>query len=65
MEGLLNVRYPPYKGKLEQFQRMNNQKPDFDRDGNVKVGLIRYILSLGAGSAQGGLVRYAVVLLGK
>jgi beta-apo-4'-carotenal oxygenase len=65
MEGLLNVRYPPYQGKLEQFQRMNNHKPDFDRDGNVKVGLIRYILCLGASSAQGGLVRYAVVLLGK
>lgn len=65
MEGLLDVRYPPYEGKLATFKKMNELKPDFDRDGKVKFSLISYILSLGAGSKTGGLIRYAVVLLGK
>jgi len=34
MESMLSVRYPPYAGKLAQFQRMNNSKPNFDREGN-------------------------------
>ncbi|KAL9594157.1 MAG: hypothetical protein Q9219_007194 [cf. Caloplaca sp. 3 TL-2023] len=63
MEGLLDVRYPPYEGKLAKFQKMSQLKPDFDRDGKVKFSLISFILSLGAGSKTGGLVRYAVVLL--
>ncbi|KAL8928567.1 MAG: hypothetical protein Q9208_001801 [Pyrenodesmia sp. 3 TL-2023] len=57
MEGLLDVRYPPYKGKLATFKRMSELKPDFDRDGKVKFSLISYILNLGAGSKTGGLVR--------
>ncbi|KAL8720521.1 MAG: hypothetical protein Q9225_002643 [Loekoesia sp. 1 TL-2023] len=65
MEGLLDVRYPPYEGKLAKLKQMNELKPDFDREGRVKFNLISYILSLGAGSKTGGLVRYAVVLLGK
>lgn len=64
MEGLLDVRYPPYKGKLATFKRMSELKPDFDRDGKVKFSPTSYILSLGAGSKTGGLVRYAVVFLG-
>ncbi|KAI4175786.1 MAG: hypothetical protein LQ343_001399 [Gyalolechia ehrenbergii] len=63
MEGLLDVRYPPYEGKLAKFKKMSELKPDFDREGKVKFSLISYILSLGAGSKTGGLVRYAVVLL--
>ncbi|KAI4255251.1 MAG: hypothetical protein LQ352_002659 [Teloschistes flavicans] len=63
MEGLLDVRYPPYEGKLAKFKKMSELKPNFDRDGKVKFSLITYILSLGADSTTGGLVRYAVVLL--
>ncbi|KAL9589625.1 MAG: hypothetical protein Q9203_001576 [Teloschistes exilis] len=63
MEGLLDVRYPPYEGKLAKFKKMSELKPNFDRDGKVKFSLISYILSLGAGSTTGGLVRYAMVLL--
>ncbi|KAL8694020.1 MAG: hypothetical protein Q9218_001258 [Villophora microphyllina] len=63
MEFLLDVRYPPYEGKLAKFKKMSELKPNFDRDGKVKFSLIPYILSLGAGSTAGGLVRYAVVLL--
>ncbi|MCJ1407096.1 hypothetical protein MMC19_001166 [Ptychographa xylographoides] len=63
MEGLLNVRYPPYKGKLVKMQKMNNGSPDFDRDGKVNFNLVTYVLTLGAGSALGGLARYLVVLV--
>ncbi|KAL8713924.1 MAG: hypothetical protein Q9220_002070 [cf. Caloplaca sp. 1 TL-2023] len=63
MEGLLDVRYPPYEGKLAKFKKMNDLKPNFDREGRVKFSLIAYILGLGANSMSGGLVRYAVVLL--
>ena len=65
MEGLLGVRYPPYKGKLAKFLKMNHQKPNFDREGKVKTGLLRFIMTLGAGSVKGGMSRFLVVLLGK
>ena len=66
MEKLMGVRYPPYEGKLAQFRRMTEVKPDFDREGNVKrAGLIGYILSLGAESKVSGFVRYVVLILGE
>ncbi|MCJ1250725.1 hypothetical protein MMC30_007953 [Trapelia coarctata] len=65
MESLIDVRYPPYKGKLEKFQKMTNSKPNFDREGRVKFSLVSYLLTLGAGSAMGGLARYAIVVLGE
>ena len=34
MEWLLDVRYPPYAGKLAKFRKMADLKPDFDRQGN-------------------------------
>ncbi|KAL8882368.1 MAG: hypothetical protein Q9198_000629, partial [Flavoplaca austrocitrina] len=63
MEGLLDVRYPPYEGKLAKFKKMSELKPNFDRDGKVKFSLVSYILSLGTGSKTGGLVGYAIVFL--
>jgi len=63
MESLIDIRYPPYKGKLGKFQKMSNSKPDFDRNGKVKFSLAKYILTLGAESSMGGLARYAFVLL--
>ena len=63
IESLLNVRYPPYEGKLAKFRKMADLSPDFDREGQVKFNLITYVLSLGAGSALGGVARYAVVLI--
>jgi beta-apo-4'-carotenal oxygenase len=61
LERLLAVRYPPYEGKYEQFAKMSVAKPNFDREGNVKFGLFRYILTLGSGSAKRGLIRAAVL----
>ncbi|RVX75487.1 hypothetical protein B0A52_00840 [Exophiala mesophila] len=65
MEKLLAVRYPPYFGtdKLKQFQKMNQGKPKFDREGNEQVGTLWYILTLGAGSTTGGVFR-ATLLAG-
>ena len=65
MESLLDVRYPPYLGKLKKMQKMNTQPANFDRDGKVKVGLIKNILTLGTGSVTGALAGYAAVLLGE
>ena len=65
MEGLLSVRYPPYEGKLAKARKMGKLTPNFDREGKVTFSLMSYILTLGAGSKSGGLIRFAVVLLGK
>jgi beta-apo-4'-carotenal oxygenase len=66
MEGLLAVRYPPYTSdKLAQFQKMNNARPDFGRDGRVtRAGWLRWLLTLGGGTVTGGLARYVLVLIG-
>ena len=64
MERLLKVRYPPYEGKLVQYRRTSELKPNFDREGRVRFSWVRFLLSLGAGNTKGGMVRYAIVLLG-
>lgn len=63
MESLLAVRYPPYAGtdKLKQFSKMGQLKPDFDREGKEKLGLLWYLITLGAGSVSGGAIRAAVL----
>lgn len=63
MEKLLAVRYPPYAGtdKFSQFAKMSLLKPDFDRDGKKKVGMLTYLLTLGSGSASGGGLRAAML----
>ena len=64
MEGMMAVRYPPYKGKLAKMRKMGTLKPDFDREGRAKFDLVRYVLTLGAGSGKGGLVRFVGLLIG-
>ena len=47
MEGLLDVRYPPYsEKKLKKLRGMTDLKPDFDRQGRERRGLVRWILAL-------------------
>lgn len=64
MEKLLAIRYPPYAGtdKLKQYNKMALVKPDFDREGNKKVGLLWYLLTLGSGSASKGAFRAALLV---
>lgn len=61
LEKLLAVRYPPYKGKYEQYAKLSVLKPNFDRDGNVKFAFIRYFLTLGSGTVKGGAMRVALL----
>jgi beta-apo-4'-carotenal oxygenase len=59
IEGLLSVRYPPFEGKFEQYAKTSVLKPNFDRDGKVNFSILRYVLTLGAGSKSGGAMRAA------
>jgi len=62
-EGLFALRYPPYTGKLEKLRSSGLLKPNFDREGKVKFSLVTYILTLGASSKTGGLIRALAALL--
>jgi beta-apo-4'-carotenal oxygenase len=63
MESLLTIRYPPYNGKREQFDRMSVKTPNFDHEGNVKTSLLWWVFALGAGSKSGAVTRYVLVAL--
>ncbi|KAF2237956.1 aldehyde dehydrogenase [Viridothelium virens] len=63
MEGLLKIRYPPYAGKIKQFKRMNDLKPNFDREGRVRYSLLSWLLTLGTGSTSGAVKRYILVAI--
>lgn len=46
IEGMLDIRYPPYTLKKQQkFAGMNEIKPDFDREGR-KIGWLGWALGL-------------------
>ncbi|KAH8434960.1 hexadecenal dehydrogenase [Aspergillus melleus] len=62
LESILSIRYPPYAGKISTFKAASGLVPDFDRSGQkVRLGWLRYILTLGGGSAKAGAGRAAVV----
>lgn len=62
LESILAIRYPPYEGKLKPFKAASALVPDFDRDGNkLTLGWLRFVLTLGGGSAKAGAGRAAVV----
>lgn len=66
MEGLLNVRYPPYHGKIEKFRQMSERKPNFDREGNEIRGLgywLGFVTGLGGTTVRGSLVRWVVLVV--
>lgn len=68
MESALKIRYPPYAGKLEKFERMTRLKPDFDRNGRKVLGLLgwlKVLAGLGGGNASSTIKRYILVLLRK
>ena len=59
VEMLVKVRYPPYTNhKLEQMKGMLATKPNFDREGRVKVSLVEYLFS-------GKVMSVAALMLGK
>ncbi|RDW91239.1 hypothetical protein BP5796_02404 [Coleophoma crateriformis] len=64
MESLLSIRYPPYLGKIKQARRMQELKPDFDRNGKVVKGVgywVKFVLGLGASSAKGSVLRWVLL----
>ncbi|KAJ5082817.1 Beta-apo-4'-carotenal oxygenase [Penicillium argentinense] len=62
LESILAIRYPPYAGKLSKFKAASTLVPDFDRTGKkVTLGWLRFIFTLGGGSAKAGAGRAAVV----
>ncbi|KAF5859501.1 hypothetical protein ETB97_002802 [Aspergillus alliaceus] len=62
LESILSIRYPPYAGKLSKFKATSTLAPDFDRNGNkIRFGWLRYILTLGGGTAKAGAGRAVVV----
>ncbi|KAJ5608339.1 Aldehyde dehydrogenase NAD(P)-dependent, partial [Penicillium hordei] len=66
LESILAIRYPPYAGKLSKVKASNNLVPDFDRSGQkLKLGWLRYILTLGGGSGKAGAGRALIVAASK
>jgi beta-apo-4'-carotenal oxygenase len=65
IEGLIGVRYPPYRGKLARFRAMQELKPGFDRLGRAQSGWLVWLLRLGAAGTGGGVLRYLVLVLGE
>jgi beta-apo-4'-carotenal oxygenase len=66
MEKLLDVRYPPYAGKLKKFRQTSEIKPNFDREGREVKGIgywLGFVFSLGGESLKGAILRWAVVAL--
>jgi beta-apo-4'-carotenal oxygenase len=64
MEGMLAVRYPPYKGKLGQLKMMNDFGPNFDREGKVvQLGFVARILALGGASLGQGVKRWLLLVV--
>ncbi|KAJ6135383.1 Beta-apo-4'-carotenal oxygenase [Penicillium capsulatum] len=62
LESILAIRYPPYAGKLSKFKAASALVPDFDRDGRKKtLGWLRFLFTLGGGSAKAGAGRAVVV----
>lgn len=66
MEKLLDVRYPPYAGKLAKFRMTSELRPDFDRAGNEIRGVqywFGFLFRLGGEGRKDVLVRWAVTAL--
>ncbi|KAI1341373.1 aldehyde dehydrogenase [Xylariaceae sp. FL0016] len=66
MDKLMRVRYLPHSpSDFKMFLRMNNAKPDFDRNGKKITGLgywLWMILGLGGPSVKGALFRWCLVI---
>lgn len=62
-EGLLAIRYPPYKGKLARYKFMNEKKPNFDREGRAKINPVFWVLMLGGKETYNGLKRWLALII--
>lgn len=64
IETLLKARYPPFAGtnKYDQLSKLLIKKPNFDRNGNEKLGWIAWIFTLGTGGIFRGAFRAAILV---
>jgi len=65
IELMLKSRYPPFAGtnKYQQLSKLLFAKPNFDREGNEKLGWLTWIFTLGTGGYFRGVFR-ALILAG-
>ncbi|PYH46787.1 hexadecenal dehydrogenase [Aspergillus saccharolyticus JOP 1030-1] len=62
VESALAIRYPPFGKKQDFFIKAGSLTPDFDRNGQkLRLGWLRYLLTLGGGSAKSGVTRATIV----
>lgn len=65
-ERLLTLRYPPYDGKLETYQKITSLRPHFDREGKQRDVLTRYAQAVGHGGFKlAALVGYSFSTLSR
>lgn len=65
IEMVLKSRYPPFAGtnKYAQLSKMLFKKPNFDREGNEKLGWISWIFTLGTGGLFRGALRASLLVV--
>ena len=65
IEGMLDVRYPPYtEKKMKKLRGMTDLKPGFDREGRERRGVVRWILGLLVGKGMWWAVLVAAFAVG-
>ncbi|OBT51618.1 hypothetical protein VE04_08175 [Pseudogymnoascus sp. 24MN13] len=66
MEKLLDIRYPPYSGKLQKMIATSAVKPNFDRQLRTKYGITDYLRAaflLGGSGVKEGFTRWVLFVL--
>ncbi|OBT80984.1 hypothetical protein VF21_00270 [Pseudogymnoascus sp. 05NY08] len=66
MEKLLDIRYPPYSGKLQKMISTSAVKPNFDRQLRTKYGITDYLRAaflLGGSGVKEGFTRWVLFVL--
>lgn len=64
IEGMLDVRYPPFTdAKLKKVRKMQDLRPDFDRQGNPTGAsrMVWWIMGLGGKSKVSAVARWVMV----
>ncbi|EFW13604.1 aldehyde dehydrogenase [Coccidioides posadasii str. Silveira] len=66
VERVLAIRYPPYSGKLSKFLGAGAMRPNFDRSGREKRGMLGWLVwmvTLGGGATKSGAARSTAAAL--
>lgn len=64
VDGLLKIRYPPFTDAKAKRAKMMTAGANFDKDGNLRVGVLKWVFTLGAGRFGSALWRYLVLAVG-